>query len=82
MLGKDGVEEAFRRKFSNRFNIHRTRQNFPNNGIDTFENMAQTGLLVTDRIITEEMGGTIDYEQNIWTIPIKPDMSEINEKNK
>ena len=27
---KQRVEEAFNRKFSGQFNIHRTRQNFPN----------------------------------------------------
>lgn len=71
MIGKDGIEETFGRKFSNRYNIHRTRQNFPNDGIDTFESMAQKGLIVTDRIIKEEIGGTIDLENNIWIIPLK-----------
>tara|TARA_B100000795_G_scaffold171899_1_gene129616 strand:- start:74 stop:1423 length:1350 start_codon:yes stop_codon:yes gene_type:complete len=69
MIGKDGIEESFNRKFSNRFNIHRTRQNFPNDGIDTFENMANKGLIVTDRVVTEEMGGIIDLKENIWIIP-------------
>ena len=32
MIGKSGVEKAFKREFSNKFNIHRTRQNFPNDG--------------------------------------------------
>ena len=68
MIGKDGIEETFDRKFSNRFNIHRTRQNFPNDGIDTFENMAKNGLIVTDRVVTEEMGGIIDLKKNIWII--------------
>ena len=52
-------------KFSNRFNIHRTRQNFPGDGIDTFENMAQMGLLVTDRVVKEEMGGSLDSKKNL-----------------
>jgi hypothetical protein len=69
MIGKDGIEEAFGRKFSNRYDIHRTRQNFPNEGIDTFENMAQKGLRVTERVIEEEMGGTVDPEHNQWIIP-------------
>ncbi len=71
MIGKKGVEEAFGRKFSNRYNIHRTRQNFPDNGIDTFEDMAEKGLVVADRVIKEEMGGSIDPESNTWIIPIK-----------
>jgi len=69
MIGKDGVEEAFGREFSNQFNIHRTRQNFPNEGIDTFENMASNGIAIIDRVVKEEMGGTIDVEQNAWIIP-------------
>ena len=71
MIGKDGIEEAFGRKFSNQYNIHRTRQNFPNNGVDSFENMAEKGLIVTDRVVTDEMGGTIDLEKNTWIIPLK-----------
>ena len=71
MIGKEGIEEAFYQKFSNRFNIHRTRQNFPGDGIDTFENMAQMGIMVTDRVIEEEMGGSIDPEKNTWIIPLK-----------
>jgi len=77
MLGKEGVEEAFGRKFSNRFNIHRTRQNFPGNGVDTFENMAEKGLLVIDRVVTEEMGGDVDLEKNSWVIPLK-ERNQIN----
>ena len=71
MIGKEGIEKAFNRKFSNKYNIHRTRQNFPNGGIDSFENMAEKGLIVTDRVVKEEMGGTIDLEKNIWIIPLK-----------
>ena len=69
MIGKNGVEEIFGRKFSNQFNIHRTRQNFPNDGIDSFENMAKKGLIIIDRLVKEELGGTIDIEKNIWNIP-------------
>jgi hypothetical protein len=71
MIGKEGVEKAFNRKFSNQFNIHRTRQNFPNNGIDTFENMAKTGIFIIDRVVQEEMGGGIDLKNNVWYIPDK-----------
>ena len=69
MIGKEGVEKAFGQKFSNRFNIHRTRQNFPNDGIDTFENMAEKGVLIIDRVVQEQMNGGIDLEKNIWYIP-------------
>ncbi len=70
MIGKDGVEKTFNRKFSNQFNIHRTRKNFPNNGIDNFENMAKKGLSITDRVVTEELSGTLDLEKNEWIIPL------------
>lgn len=69
MIGRNGVEQAFGRQFSHKFNIHRTRQNFPNQGIDTFENMANNGVKVVDRVVSEEMGGTIDLENNVWVIP-------------
>lgn len=71
MIGKEGIEKAFDRKFSNQYNIHRTRQNFPNEGIDSFEKMAEKGLIVTDRVLREELGGAIDLEKNIWIIPLK-----------
>ncbi len=70
MIGKGEIEKAFGRKFSNQFNIHRTRQNFPNNGIDSFENMAKKGIMITDKVVKGQMGGTIDFEKNIWNIPM------------
>jgi hypothetical protein len=68
MLGKEGVERAFDRSFADRFNIHRTRQNFPS-GIDTFGNMARTGVLIVDRVVQDEMKGGVDLERNLWYIP-------------
>lgn len=67
--GKEGIEKAFGRKFADRFNIHRTRGNFPNDGIDTFQAMAEKGLFVVDRVVQEEMGGGIDLVNNRWFIP-------------
>lgn len=69
MLGKKNVEKAFNRKFSNRFDIHRTRVGFENDGIDTFENMALKGIWVTDRVVQEEMKGGVDLQNNVWYIP-------------
>lgn len=69
MMGKEGIEKAFGRQFSNRYNIHRTRQNFPKNGIDTFENMAKQGISIIDRVVTVELNGSIDLEKNVWIIP-------------
>lgn len=71
MIGKKRVEKAFGRTFSTQFNIHRTRRNFPNNGLDNFEKMAQIGLFVIDRVVQEEMGGGVDIENNTWLIPLR-----------
>jgi hypothetical protein len=69
MMGKEGIENTFERSFSNRFNIHRTRQNFPYEGVDNFENMAKTGIYVIDRVVQEQMGGGVDLNNNVWYIP-------------
>lgn len=69
MLGKEGVEKTFDRKFSDRFNIHRTRIGFENNGIDTFYAMAKKGIFVIDRVVQEELHGGVDLEKDIWYIP-------------
>jgi len=69
MNGKEGIERAFGRRFSERFNIHRTRGNFSGDGIDTFQAMAEKGILVIDRVVQEEMGGGVDLVNNQWWIP-------------
>ena len=68
MLGKRGIEKTFNRNFSNRFNIHRTRQNFENNGIDNFENMAKKGMRILDNVMRHEMKATFDEETDAWII--------------
>jgi len=69
MIGKAGVEKAFGRKFSDKFNIHRTRGNFPNNGIDTFIQMAARGVTIVDRVVLTNMGGRVDLKNGVWHIP-------------
>jgi hypothetical protein len=69
MMGKKEVEKTFGRPLSSKFNIHRTRKGFPNNGIDTFENMANMGISIVDRVVIEKMGGHIDTEKDRWIIP-------------
>ena len=69
MYGRQGIEQAFGRSFANRFNIHRTRRGFPDEGIDTFEAMAEKGVEVVDRIVMTSMGGRIDRKTNQWWIP-------------
>lgn len=71
MIGKEGVEKAFGRKFSNRFDIHRTRQGFSENGIDTFERMAERGLTIIDKVVEAEMNGIVDFQRNVWVIPLE-----------
>ncbi len=70
LLGKDGLEEAFGRKFSNRFDIHRTRKEFPvSDGIDNFANMAQNGVRIVDRVVQDEIGGSVSELDDSWHIP-------------
>ena len=71
MIGKDGIEKAFGKQFSSKYNIHRTRQGFPKNGIDTFFHMAEVGIYIIDRVVQHQMGGGIDLQKNIWYIPYK-----------
>lgn len=71
-LGRTGVEKAFGREFPAQFNIHRTRQNFPRSGLDTFERMATEGVEITDRVVVDMLGGTIDQENDSWVIQIDP----------
>ncbi|MDH5476080.1 MAG: ADP-ribosylglycohydrolase family protein [Cyclobacteriaceae bacterium] len=69
MYGKKGVEDTFGLKFSEKFNIHRTRVNFPNDGMDNFNNMAEKGIYIIDRVVQEEMGGGVDLLKDVWYIP-------------
>lgn len=69
MIGKEGVEKAFERKFADKFNIHRTRVGFPNEGIDNFQNMAKIGIFIIDRVVQEQLGGGVDLKNDSWHIP-------------
>lgn len=69
MLGKEGIEKAFGRKFADQFNIHRTRGGFPNNGIDNFSDMAKKGVFIVDRVVQERLKGGVDLTKNIWYVP-------------
>ena len=69
IIGRKMVEKEFNMKLSNKFNIHRTRKNFPNDGVDTFENMAKNGIKIVDKVVLEELNGKIDSENKIWLIP-------------
>ena len=69
MIGKDGVEKIFNRTFLDKYNIHRTRQNFRRE-VDDFSNMAEKGIVIIDRVILEELKGGVDLQNNLWYIPI------------
>lgn len=69
MYGREGIEATFGRTFSEQFNIHRTRVNFPNDGMDNFNEMAKTGVFVVDRVVQELMGGGVDLRKDLWYIP-------------
>ena len=71
MIGKNEIEKVFDKEFAVEFNIHRTRKGFPNNGIDTFENMAKKGIAIVDRVVESKMSGRVDLKKNQWIIPIK-----------
>jgi hypothetical protein len=68
VLGRKGVEETFGQKLSDKFWIHRTRQNFPNNGMDDFGAMAKRGLSVLDRVMTEEVKAVREEGAWIYTL--------------
>jgi hypothetical protein len=55
ILGKTRVEQAFGRSFSDKFNIHRTRKGFANNGIDNFEQMALMATAIVDQVVAQHM---------------------------
>ena len=68
MEGQAGIERIFGRKFSGRYNIHRTRTGFPvANGVDNFVDMSAVGLQIIDRAVVEEMSGRIAGDA--WVIP-------------
>ena len=69
IIGREMIEKEFNMKLSDKFNIHRTRKNFPNDGIDTFENMAKNGIKIVEKIVLEELNGKIDSENKLWLIP-------------
>ena len=68
IYGKDHIEEIFNKSLSNKYNIHRTRQNFENNGIDDFHSMSEKGLSIIDNVVLQT-GGFIEADENLWYIP-------------
>lgn len=69
MYGAEKVEQAFGKELSHQYNIHRTRLNFPNGGLDDFESMSTKGLEIIDRVVVEQLNGRVDSVNNTWVIP-------------
>lgn len=74
ILGKTGVEHAFGRRFSAKFNIHRTRKGFANNGIDDFGNMARMATAIVDQVLIQQMQPKgvekVPAGKQCWHIPL------------
>ena len=69
MHGGTTIKDLFDIELSEQYNIHRTRQNFPNNGINTFREMAIMGVQITDRVIAESIQGSYNPQTDSWIIP-------------
>jgi len=54
MLGADGIEAVFGRPLSRRYDIHRTRRNFPQGGLFDFRELAEQGLRIQQEILSEQ----------------------------
>ena len=63
---KEGVEREFDRTFSEQYFIHRTRQNFERD-VDDFENMANDGIQIINRMIENDLNGRYDREISYGT---------------
>ena len=68
ILGKKGVEKEFNRKFSEKYFIHRTRQNFDYE-VDDFDNMANNAIKIITNMVKNEINGRFDQENQLWYIP-------------
>ena len=71
IIGKDAIEKEFDRNFSEKYFIHRTRQNFDRD-IDDFDNMANNTIEIINRVVENEINGRYDKESQIWYIQKKP----------
>ena len=68
IIGKKGVEKEFNRKFSEKYFIHRTRQNFDYE-VDDFDNMANNAIKIITNMVKNEINGRFDQENQLWYIP-------------
>jgi len=67
LYGYKGIQQAYDYyDFSDNYWIARTRVNFPQD-LDTFTFLAERGVSIIDRVVTKQMGGSINGD--IWIIP-------------
>ena len=71
--GEKYIRQQFGQNLSDSFNIHRTRINFPNNGRDSFGDMAGKGIQIIDKVVNNELDGKIAEDGATWLIPAKND---------
>jgi len=69
ILGRSGVQQLFGADLSERFNIHRTRKGFANQGMDSFSQMAQQGVEIVDKVVRQLAAGQVSATQQCWQIP-------------
>ncbi|SEQ51109.1 ADP-ribosylglycohydrolase family protein [Neolewinella agarilytica] len=50
MMGRKAIEETFGQPLSSSFWIHRTRRNFPRQGMDNFARMAREGMKIREMV--------------------------------
>ena len=56
------------RKFSEKYFIHRTRQNFDYE-VDDFDNMANNAIKIITNMVKNEINGRFDQDNQLWYIP-------------
>jgi len=66
MYGKKKMAELFKVEMSNSYNIHRTRINFLNNGMDNFNNMANKSVQIFEKVINEEFNGSLKNNKFVF----------------
>ena len=57
IYGKEEIKKLFNEQMSDTYNIHRTRMNFNNNGIDNFNNMALKSFKIIEKVVVEKFNG-------------------------
>ena len=60
IYGADDIKKLFEVEMSEKYNIHRTRINFSNDGIDDFKNMALKSMRIIEKVVTEKLNGKSD----------------------